>query len=503
MSERARTHSLYAAGSNSHGQLGPLHRDDLLRWTRISFPRRLGQANVKSLACGANHSLVVANDPQGRAHLLAAGSDARGQLSARSDPRLRLAFEPVDLERLCDSLHLPLPVDGYEVERVAAAWETSFVVLRPRDPASTASDVLLSFGANDWGERGCASATRDEPSVVVLEEASPAAGYAASTLRIVDLVAGPRHALALIEANPPSTSSSAEALSRRRLVGWGASRHGQLGLVPSSSTPPRITPIPHEVLLPAPYDASSVVGLAVGRDHSAVLLRRAEGEGEVDKVLLLGSNKHGQLGAPLAGPHAVRGAPTRHHIIYDTDLVPASGPRLSRLIDAVHCTWSSTFLALSSSSTCPPVLAFGLNGHGQLGVPSPSPPLVHPHQHGVASAFPASRTVRALAAGSEHVVALLDCGGDSSAEREVWGWGWNEHGNLGLAAGAGEERREGEGEQGVVVPADVRTPRRVWPPDNDDAGASEERGQLGGRPVRVWAGMASSWILVEEDRAAE
>ena len=109
--------------------------------------------------------------------------------------------------------------------------------------------------------------------------------------------------------------------------------------------------------------------------------------------------------------------------------------------------------------------------------------------------------MHALAAGSEHVLALLD-GGDE--EPQVWGWGWNEHGNLGLAAGEGDVQteREGEEERGLVVPADVRSPRRVWPPDEDDAGASDEQRRVRGRPVRVWAGMASSWILFEEEGAA-
>jgi len=500
MAKRAPAHSLYAAGSNSHGQLAPLHRDDLARWTRISLPPHLEHSAVKGLACGANHSLVVAADRQGRAHLLAAGSDARGQLSARPDPRLRLAFEPVDLEQLCSDLQLPLPVAGYEAERVAASWETSFVVLRPRDPASGASDVLLSFGANDWGERGTSSAARDRPSIVVLEEACLEAGGSPTMLQIVDLVAGPRHAFALVEDRPsslPPGQTATPSPPRRRLLGWGASRHGQLGLAPSSSTAPRTTPIPHEVLLPAPHHASSVVGLSVGRDHSAVLLRRAEGD--VEQVLLLGSNKHGQLGAPLADPRAVSSTTTRHHLVDGADLAPTSAPLVPHLVNAVHCTWSSTFLALSSPSCAPPLLAFGLNGHGQLGAPSSA--LSPRDELGVAPALPPSRTVHALAAGSEHVLALLD-GGDE--EPQVWGWGWNEHGNLGLAAGEGDVQteREGEEERGLVVPADVRSPRRVWPPDEDDAGASDEQRRVRGRPVRVWAGMASSWILFEEEGAA-
>ncbi|GAA5908011.1 hypothetical protein JCM8208_004023 [Rhodotorula glutinis] len=502
MAKRTRAHALYAAGSNSHGQLGPSHRDDLATWTRISLSPPLDRTAVKSIACGANHSLVVVTDPRGRAHLVGAGSDARGQLSSRPDRRLRLAIEPLDLEQLCESLNLALTLASYEVEHVAASWETSFVVLRPRDPASRASDVLLSFGANDWGERGSESAVQDEASVVDLEGAPLEAERRETTLRVVDLVAGPRHALALVElVHSSSPPSQAVAPRRRRLLGWGASRHGQLGLAPSSSSPPRTTPVPREVLLPAPHDAADVVRLSVGRDHSAVLVRRAGDED--DKIVLLGSNKHGQLGAPLGGHDAVASASARHHVMHGADLGSSTASQAGHVVAAVHCTWSSTFLALSPSSSLPPILAFGLNGHGQLGAPSaPSTP-PSSSRPGVAPALPSSRTVHALAAGSEHVLALLDGdGGDGEgvAGRQVWGWGWNEHGNLGLAAGEREGAREGEGqEEGVVVPADVRTPRRVWPPDEGERGEGFVRPR--GRPVRVWAGMASSWVLLDEEEA--
>ncbi|KPV78084.1 uncharacterized protein RHOBADRAFT_50597 [Rhodotorula graminis WP1] len=498
MPERPRAHTLYAAGSNSHGQLAPHHRDDLARWTRISLPPRLGPTAVKSIACGANHSIVVVTDPHGRTHLLGAGSDARGQLSARPDPRLRLALEPVDLDKLCDGLNLALPVASYEVEHVAASWETSFVVLRPRDPASRESDVLVSFGANDWGERGAPSAARDEPSVVALDETLLDVERARATIRIVDLVAGPRHALALVEVvDPPAPSDHAPAPSRRRLLGWGASRHGQLGVAHSSSPPPRTTPIPREVAVPAPLGASSIVSLSAGRDHSAVLFRRAADDNE--KVLLLGSNKHGQLGAPLAGRDAAANSPARQHVINGAQFALSTAARAAPVVAAVHCTWSSTFLAFSPSSPSSPILAFGLNGHGQLGTPSSSSPDVD--RLGVAPTFPPSSAVRVLAAGSEHVLALLDCprdGREGLVERQVWGWGWNEHGNLGLAAGESEGQREGEGnEGGAVVPADVRSPRRVWPPHEHGRVEGDEQPQ--GRPVRVWAGMASSWILFEQD----
>ncbi|TNY23173.1 translation initiation factor IF-2 [Rhodotorula diobovata] len=487
---------MYAAGSNSHGQLGPSHRDDLARWTRIPLPE--SDFSVNDVACGANHSLVVATDSHGRARLFGAGSDARGQLSSRPDSRLRIEFEPLEVEQLCDGLQLPLAVDEYSVERIAAAWETSFVVLRPRDPTSDASDVLLSLGANDWGERGSAHATKDGASLVALGEGISGSEGTRTAIRVVDLVAGPRHALALVEVrHVVEPSTNATRTCRRVGLGWGASRHGQLGPPPLSSVSPRITPTPQEVLLPASYTGANIVDVSVGRDHSALLLRR---EGH-DRVLLLGSNKHGQLGPlPPASPSTAP-TPIRKSFLAPTDLQLSPALPPSARVSAVHCTWSSTFFAVSSTHpVTPSLVAFGLNAHGQLGArspPSPALPATTPASSPCAvPAFPPASTLRALAAGSEHVLALLERDDDA----EVWGWGWNEHGNLGLAPGEGDGARGGGGE--AEAPADVRVPRRVWPPigSAEDGGDADETRKGGaGRPVRVWAGMASSWILVEED----
>ncbi|BGP36381.1 alpha tubulin suppressor [Rhodotorula kratochvilovae] len=465
MAASRRAHcSLYAAGSNSHGQLASAHRDDLARFTRIPLPEQLCPEDI---ACGANHSLLLAGDPHGQPHLFGAGSNTRGQLLPSPSTDLRLEFTQISLKELSDGLHLALPVHEYAVARIAACWETSLILLRPVDPTSIASDVLLSLGANDWGERGSASVAQGRASVVELGALVPDEDREATVLRIVDLQAGPRHALALVELSPVvSTSSSPSPLPRRILTGWGASRHGQLGPAPSSSSPPRATHTPQEVFLPPGYTGSDVVSFAAGRDHSAVLLRRA-GSAE-ERVLLLGSGRHGQLGPPAGEappPKATRNA------LDPAALLPsAAGAR----VDAVHCTWSSTFLALSPPAPPhpppfpppPALLAFGLHSHGQLGVPAPpSSGIAHPR-------LPPGSSVRALAAGSEHVLALLD--GADGAE-EVWGWGWNEHGNLPLLREArGADKRK-----------DVWAPRRVWEGE--------------GRVVRVWAGMASSWILVEYD----
>ncbi|GAA6051899.1 hypothetical protein JCM3770_006564 [Rhodotorula araucariae] len=504
--------ALWVCGSNSHGQLACSHSDDCARWTRVALA---GHLRPVAVACGANHSLLLAADARtGERLVLGAGSNARGQLSPPAAPALRLEFTPLPL-----ALPPPLSLADYSCVRIAACCDTSLVVLRPAD--TTRSDILVSLGANDWGERASPVASLAAASLVDLAALVDQHARDHTTLRIVDLEAGPRHALALVELSSSSSSSSSPA-PRRILASWGASRHGQLGHAPSSPSssspqPPRVTYTPREVVLPPGYTGADVASFAAGRDHTAVLLRRVD---EADqRVLLVGSNRHRQLGPPGDEDPAAR-----RNVL---DLA-----QQQQRVTAVHCTWSSTLLALSpnpdpnpkpnpSLSPDPPapprppaaalpppgrerprpsLVAFGLDSHGQLGIPPSAPapasvpaPAPAPARGGVAyPRLSAQHRLGALAAGSEHVLALLvaDGNGDGDGDgargpSEVWGWGWNEHGNLPSPVPVPLSPAERES-------GDVWSPRRIWTSDERRA-----------RAVRVWAGMASSWVLVEHDDAPD
>ncbi|GAA5997218.1 uncharacterized protein JCM10292_000104 [Rhodotorula paludigena] len=567
-------YSLWAAGSNSHGHLGASHADDLHRFTRLSLPD--GADEPLQVACGANHTLLLARDHAGETRVFVAGSNARGQLASSQDPRLRLSFEALDLADFCAGLELPLGSNQYRPCEVAASWETSFVVLRSRDEAH--SDVVVSLGANDWGERGEANASAVGTSVVAIDVAFEAS--ASSTVRVVQLRAGPRHVVALVEvAMHVDAEGGTDKNTERLLLGWGASRQGQLGSRPLSEGPlPRITPTPNVLLLRSPYASTNITSVAVGKDHTAVLFGRlAEGlvEEELasDDVYLFGSDKHGQLGPSNTAGSAKHAAsmarigyhdrPSNRNFLSLNDLLnPSPAPSVDPAtctFSSVHCTWNGTYVVTaqqrasrapaaappppSTADDMPAVLACGLNSHGQLATSGSSeasqggsrsrvsriylPPLP---EHPSSGASPASaptthgssppriagepadgamttlgslaQTVE-LACGSEHVLALVSpaAGDRGRGANEVWAWGWNEHGNLGLAAGGTPVEEPGEAGDTEEAPlADVWTPTRVWPPSSIHATTAHERY---GTALRVWAGNATSWILVEDEENDE
>ncbi|BGP28511.1 alpha tubulin suppressor [Rhodotorula toruloides] len=516
-------YSLLCAGSNSHGQLAFAHDDDSHHFARL--PTSDPQQRFSQVACGANHTLAVAYSVDGRRRLWVAGSNARGQLgpSLPADSPA-LSFVPFDVADLARSAELEDV--QYDVELVAACWETSFLVLRPR--GGNGSDVLLSFGANDWGERGCASPSLFKPSVVDLVGSVTGlekGKEAEQRIRVLNLEAGPRHVVALVETTVPGT-----AILKRHFLGWGVSRHGQLGTEPPATTPPKITPVPRRIPLPSPFSASDVVDIAVGRDHTVVLLERSLQDREPSDgaqgrtVILLGSDKHGQLGPSgdaTSGGISPSGSATRsrhqapsQNVLALTDFQYILPDASLYGIAAVACTWNSTFLVLSPrspdlsismttrDSIHSLVVGFGLNSHGQLASRdgaspqasdctsssrqiSPSAPrLIRLPSPPASPSASSTRFEVQLACGSEHVLALVrpvqsprNNKNDDAADAAVYGWGWNEHGNLGWSGQSEDEDL-----------ADVWKPRRLWP--------IEDSGE-GGVVVDVWAGNATSWIQVD------
>ncbi|PIL31189.1 hypothetical protein GSI_05886 [Ganoderma sinense ZZ0214-1] len=362
-------------------------------------------------------------------------------------------FRLLDLQ--LGEIDMSSPPEGYTVRLVAAGWETSYVVLSCPDH----SDLLLSFGANDFGNLGVGPPNAKPTSkkhrihVVDLLRALDASPVPPSTITVLALSTGPHHVLAHIRQRDPTGSSLTHFL------GWGASRHGQLGpILDPAGRPLPTCPSPIPILCAARSDADAA--LALGTQHTVCL--RASGG-----LVGLGSNRRGQLEG-LAG-----------------------------LADVVQvaCTWNGTYALLRDGR----VLATGSNTHAQLGRGVAEGgggggglgPVVFPFDVDVSAGTHAAAK---LVCGSEHVLCLVDVSvaGPEGEERkkrkrEVWGWGWNEHGNLGIGG-----------------TTDVNVPVRIWPPHTDDARAhldgddtTRSRGSTGG-VLDVWAGCGTSWILIEK-----
>lgn len=410
------TYALYSAGSNSHGQLGHPHRDDLSHFAAV--PLRPTE-RVLELVCGSTHTLVLVAGPgASRSRLFGSGSNAQGQLGP-GGPECRLGFAHIELEALrLDQLDLA----DFELSAIATTWETSLVVLR----RAGSSDVVLSMGANDWGELGCTSPVAGRVQRVELAHLSGPR----ETLHVLSITAGPRHIVALVEVRGENRSGI------RKLVGWGAARHGQHGipLLPPSSSSPRIYALPTPLSLPPSIELDDLARVALGRDHTALLFRSATRT----HVLLLGSAKQGQL-----GPDVDQSLGTVESGLHES-------------VSQLECCWTGTYI-LGTSTACSDstLVACGSNAHHQLAQAT---------SLGSSSALVSipARQARQIDCGSEHVLALR---GDGA----VLGWGWNEHGNLGT---------------GSLV--DVPSPEVVWPAD-------DPRGAV----VKVWGGNATSWLLVQ------
>jgi alpha-tubulin suppressor-like RCC1 family protein len=232
--------------------------------------------------------------------------------------------------------------------------------------ALTATGRVLAWGDNREGQLGAGAG----PGSATPVEVSLPAGETVAAIE-----AGCFHSLAL-------TSSG-------RVLAWGRNLFGQLG---DGTTGDRMTPVP--VRLPA---GARVRAIAAGGNHSLALASSGQ-------VFAWGLNLFGQLGDGSTGDRTVP--------------VQAGLPG-GVTVTGVTATESGS-LALTGDGQ---VLAWGANGDGQLGGGSQA----EWSATAVTAALPAGTTVRALAGGGFHVLALTCTG-------QMLAWGNGECGQLGYGA---------------------------------------------------------------------
>ena len=429
---------LVSAGSNAQGQLATGDREDAHAFTKCHFqdcpawqlPE--GTRKVVQIACGANHTLLLLERVQGtsstvRRELWGSGDGSRNQLGlsvTNSTP----IFVPLNLA-LQD-----LGLADYTVQTVVACWETSFVALRHLDR----SDVLLSMGSDDFGDLGVGGMKGKKGTErvhLVSFDGDCLGAYDPRAVRILSLAAGPHHIVVRL------SFEMADRSVHERAVGWGTSRHGQLGDLKNPQTG---RPLPF-VSSPRPVVLSSTDRLelfSLGNQHSVFLLSSG-------RLCALGSNRRGQL----------------HGLDHLQD------------VSSVGCTWNGTYAVVRQGGAWT-IISAGASRGGQLGrrVPEevaqaeglPPGPVEFPFNVG-------GRELIKIACGSEHVLCLLSSrdalsGGTTLPQHEVWAWGWNEHGTLG--DGTTEDRH---------------LPMKVWPPDANSP-----------RAVDISAGCGNSWVILED-----
>lgn len=349
--------NLFASGSNAHGQLSNGSVEDSHSFARCSFVEtvELDDCKILNIACGANHTLLLLEHRRtGQTELLGSGDGAAGQLGSEGSS---LIFKPIRLPQ------------EYCCRLISAAWQTSYVVLSCKGKA----DLLISMGADDFGDLGTGRVKNKEQGFHYVKF-DHLFGEPCPVISVESLSSGPRHVIATL--NAVFADGSTQCLT----VGWGASRHGQLGQIDSS-------------IVSAPRIVSHVDGItsaALGSQHTVLL--HASG-----RVLGMGSNRKGQLQG-IQRAHDVRD---------------------------VCCTWNGTYTVLDDHN----VTATGSNNKGQLGRPITDSLEPGPVQFPF---VPKTRRLIRIACGSEHILVLFLL--HETSAKEVWGWGWNEHGNMGTGS---------------------------------------------------------------------
>lgn len=325
------TMRLWCAGSNAQGQLGTGDQEDCHEFRPALFEvngllQPMAPGEITQIACGANHTLVLANSRSQRSvSLWGAGAGSKGQLGIGSDVHKSTHhFKPLTVMKEIPSTD--------KITAAQASWETSFVVVR-----SSTHDRILSFGSNEFGLLGTGDTTSASvKDSLTAHEVCLDHLFSQPTifLRITQLKASPRHVLAVLQY----TVSEGEP-QQEMLIGWGAARNGQLEIQSSSdgvSDPPRASG-PRRVPLPIRIyrwiSPLSVADMSIGYQHALVLL--SDGS-----LIRLGSNSKSQL--------------------------PLWGDQKQEPHTRVRCSWNNSFTTVGDSESLV-LQSYGRNTHGQLG----------------------------------------------------------------------------------------------------------------------------------------
>jgi protein ATS1 len=388
-------HILLASGSNARGQLGTNSVDDSHFFQQCSFeghpPFHLPTQTTRivDLATGANHTILLLQlsddaDRQQR-EIWGCGDGSKGQLGHRFGSH----------SSIFKKLELPLRQAGlgdYSFKLIGATWETSFVVLS----CVGKDDVVISMGSDEYGDLGVGGSPTSERVFNLIDVARLFDGGAA--LVVDSFTSGQRHVI--LNLRLTYNGKSFEQV----MVGWGMSRHGQLGSSTQKCPPFYSTP----QIIAVSRQLGPITATSLGLQHSVFLH-------DSGHLTALGSDRKGQS-----------------QIVSNT----------KGAMD-VKCTWNGTYCIVQDGSGWS-ILSSGSNTHGQLGHVGSAERVEFPDTVSTAD------TSVQIACGSEHVLALIRPVDEHPVAAiptsQVWGWGWNEHGNL-----------------GVGNTGDAKFPVRIWP----------------------------------------
>lgn len=396
------TTRLYALGSNSSGQLGIGHQDDVQLPTACQFiSHPASDAGVRSshksiegvsfrnscelrspirkIVAGGNHTIILCDDGA----VYAAGNrEALGEV--------------VDLATQSDGSGTPAPAPYFKrvmwwqdsqlvdvFTDISATWSASFFVVAPRvrNNYVVRYGKIYVCGKGDKGELGLGEDVVEttRPRLVALFGPKYSSGSMGNDARENTFIPG---ILAGIWSSVAYTVTCSSQMIT--IFGWGSCRKGQLGeSVRSEKVLWRPTKVAAEEVKP---DSGTE------RTHTA-----AAGK---DFVLLQGIERKHENWV------------SRWQMLGGSNFFKGDGDDVKELLAELSCSLPRTVSAFASWSNVylldhgtQQVKALGRNDHGQL------PPAELPR-------------LRTMAAGSEHCAAITIRG-------QVVAWGWGEHGNCG------------------------------------------------------------------------
>ncbi|KAJ2901008.1 hypothetical protein MKZ38_002134 [Zalerion maritima] len=226
----------FSLGSNSKGQLGIGHVEDVSTPQPVTFHLEPPTCGIKKVAAGGNHTLLLTKNGDVWAAgdiLLGAygpievtdGTGGTGGAEARCSTRSD--NEENKQQQQHQNVFRQIPTLS-KATHIASTWTAGIVVCRDTDlPASTGRQIVCSFGTELKGELGRTQTPREAPPETPVKiEDFPPLGTA-----VVDISASLNHVVVV--------------LSDGSAWGWGASRKGQLGSIPGRGFFPGPTFIPN------------------------------------------------------------------------------------------------------------------------------------------------------------------------------------------------------------------------------------------------------------------
>ena len=244
---------LYRFGSNGSGQLGLGHAEDLSIPTAVDNIGPNSSWQVKQLAAGGNHTVILCNDGRTRA----TGNNEDGRCGIEGSVQQAMMF--LELELPSNQDRAPL-----EVKQVAASWSSTALLCN--------DGKIYVCGSGNSGELGLGLDVANAPSL------RPVPDFPPSGTDIIFLASGMAHTVVV--------------LSNGEVYGWGKGRKGQLGH-PAHNVwwPRKITGID--------FGATKA---ACGRDFTFLV-----GEPFTGQMVVLGPDGNDRFGIKADAPVALPG----------------------------------------------------------------------------------------------------------------------------------------------------------------------------------------------------